>query len=353
MPYGAIAVDTFQNSNGQTISTQPPGFRNRIINGDMRIDQRNVGASTTITATAYTLDRWQAYCGGVASKFSVQQNSGSVTPPTGFTNYLGAVSASADSVLSTDRFGINQTIEGLNVTDLAWGTVNAKTVTLSFWVRSSLTGTFGGSIQNYAANRSYPFTYTINSANTWEYETITIPGDVTGTWLTTNSGFATLNFNLGAGSTYSGTSGAWAAADYRTPSGSTSVVGTSGATFYLTGVQLEVGSQATSFDYRDFGRELMLCQRYYESYNYPQVAVAAGIPNALQYAFSFAVTKRTAPTMTLPASTNQGLNKTNGATLTPAYAWSSSGTINSFQIYAGDSNIGGFVTGTATASAEL
>ena len=257
---------TFADSSVQ--SSAGNGFKNRIINGDMRIDQRNAGASTTITATAYTLDRWQAYCGGVSSKFSVQQNAGSVTPPTGFVNYLGTTSASAYSISSSDRFGINQSIEGLNASDLGWGTANAKTVTLSFWVRSSLTGTFGGSIQNYAATRSYPFSYTITSANTWELETITIPGDTSGTWLTTNSGFATINFGLGTGSTYSGTAGAWATADYRSSTSATSVVGTNGATFYITGVQLEVGSSASSFESRDYGRELQLCQRYFEM-SYP------------------------------------------------------------------------------------
>jgi hypothetical protein len=264
MPYGILAADQIQSSvTGVSLGAgNATRFKNRLINSDMAIDQRNAGASVTITATAYTLDRWQAYCGGVSSKFSVQQNSASVTPPVGFANYLGAVSLSAYSVSSTDRFGINQSIEGLNAADLGWGTANAKTVTLSFWVRSSLTGTFGGSIQNYAATRSYPFSYTINSANTWEYETITIPGDTSGTWLTTNSGFATINLAIGTGSTYSGTAGAWATADYRSTTGATSVVGTNGATFYITGVQLEVGSIATGFEEVDYTTQLQMCQRY-------------------------------------------------------------------------------------------
>jgi hypothetical protein len=238
------------------------GFRNRIINGDMRIDQRNAGASVTPTSGQYLVDRWLA---GVtqASKFSVQQNAGSVTPPAGFTNYLGVTSLSAYSIVSSDIFFIAQRIEGLNCADLAWGTANAKTVTLSFWVRSSLTGTFGGSLANSGSTRSYPFTYTISAANTWEQKSVTIAGDTSGTWLTTNGIGINVHFSLGSGSTYSGTAGAWAAANYTSATGATSVVGTNAATFYITGVQFEVGSVATPFERRDYGRELMLCQRYY------------------------------------------------------------------------------------------
>jgi hypothetical protein len=237
-------------------------FKNRIINGDMRIDQRNSGASVTPTDGQYTVDRWAAFR-SQASKYTVQQNAGSVTPPVGFTNYLGATSSSAYSITSTDYFSIAQYIEGFNVADFGWGTANAQTVTLSFWVRSSLTGTFGGAIQNSALNRSYPFSYTINSANTWEKETITIPGDTSGTWLTTNGKGVTVNLSLATGSTFSGTAGTWAATNYSSVTGATSVVGTSGATFYITGLQLEVASNATSFEYVDYTTQLAMCQRYY------------------------------------------------------------------------------------------
>jgi hypothetical protein len=243
------------------------GFKNRIINGAMVIDQRNAGASVTPTTGVHTLDRWLAAAYSASSKFSVQQNAGSVTPPAGFTNYLGVTSLSAYSVSSSDFLSIIQSIEGFNIADLGWGTANAKTVTLSFWVRSSLTGTFGGSLANQDGSRSYPFSYTITTANTWEYETITIAGDTTGTWLTTNGLGLALRIGLGVGSTYSGTAGAWAAgANYFSATGATSIVGTNGATFYITGVQLEVGSTATSFDYRPYTTELQLCQRYYQTY---------------------------------------------------------------------------------------
>jgi len=262
MPYGLIATDSITDSNGGVLAPSSSVFRNRLINSDMRIDQRNAGASVTATSgVLYTIDRWFANS-SQASKFTIQRNAGSVTPPVGFTNYLGTTSSSAYSVLTSDYFAVSQAIEGLNVADLGWGTANAQTITVSFWVRSSLTGTFGGSIINSAGNRSYPFTYTINSANTWEKETITIAGDTSGTWLTTNGVGLYLSFSLGAGATYSSTAGAWAAGNFNSATGATSVVGTNGATFYITGVQLEKGSTATSFDYRPYGTELALCQRY-------------------------------------------------------------------------------------------
>ena len=264
MTYGTINTDLMTTSDGVS-SAGLYGFKNRIINGAMIIDQRNAGASTTPTVSAtYNLDRWQVGI-TVASKFSVQQNAGSVTPPTGYSKYLGCTSLSAYSVLTGDSLRIQQPIEGQNMVDFAWGTASASTVTLSFWVRSSLTGTFGGSITNSNGTRSYPYTYTVSSANTWEQKSVTIAGDTTGTWLTDNGVGAIVAFSLGAGATYSGTAGAWASGFYLSATGATSVVGTNGATFYITGVQLEKGSTATSFDYRPYGTELSLCQRYYES----------------------------------------------------------------------------------------
>jgi hypothetical protein len=239
------------------------GFRNRIINGDMRIDQRNNGASVTPTVNGtYVLDRWLCVL-TQASKYSVQRNAGGVTPPAGFTNYLGVTSLSAYSLLSSDLFWVDQRIEGFNAADLAWGTASAKTVTLSFWVRSSLTGTFGGNLNNDKVSaRSYPYTYTITSANTWEYKTIQIPGDTTGTWGSDNTTGILVAFGLGWGSTYNGTANTWAATT-TLPTGATSIVGTNGATFYITGVQLEPGPVATPFEQRPIGTELALCQRYY------------------------------------------------------------------------------------------
>jgi hypothetical protein len=260
--------------------------RNRIINGDMRIDQRNAGASVTASTTGneiYTLDRW-SYFASQASKFSVQQNAAAVTPPAGFTNYLGITSSSAYSITSSDWFTIKQSIEGFNGSDLGWGTANAKTVTLSFWVRSSLTGTFGGSVRNSLGNRSYPFSYSIPVANTWTLISITIAGDTSGTWATDNTTFAQIFFGLGVGSSNSGTAGAWAASGFGSATGATSVVGTNGATFYITGVQLEQGSTATPFERRLYNQELANCQRYFEK-SYP-ISVVPGANSGNGAAFS-------------------------------------------------------------------
>ena len=298
----AITLDTSLNATmaGYVNAPNTFGFKNRIINGDMRIDQRNAGASVTQTvASTYTVDRFAIF-GSVTSKFTAQRNAASVTPPVGFTNYLGITSSSAYTVGSTEEFELYQSIEGLNTADLAWGTANAATVTLSFWVRSSLTGTFGGALQNSAGNRSYPFTYTINSANTWEKETITIAGDTSGTWLTTNGIGITVYFGLGVGSTKSGTAGAWSGSYLTSATGATSVVGTSGATFYLTGVQLERGSAATSFDYVDYGRSLMQCQRYYQTFT-----VTSDWGNSSSYAMAagtYLTEMRAAPTATYTPS---------------------------------------------------
>jgi hypothetical protein len=256
---------TFNDASLQGAAASPYVLKNRIINGAMVIDQRNAGASVTITdtgANTYTLDRWFAY-GQVASKFSVQQNAGSVTPSTGFTNYLGVTSLSAYTVGAGEVFVIGQQVEGLNVSDLAWGTASAKTVTLSFQVYSSLTGTFGGALQNSAQNRSYPFSYTVSSANTWTTVSVTIAGDTTGTWLTTNGVGIRIFFSLGVGATNSGTAGSWAGATYWSATGAVSVVGTSSATFYITGVQLEQNTSATPFERRLYNQELANCQRYY------------------------------------------------------------------------------------------
>ena len=254
------AVNIAQSgSNNQT-------FRNRIINGAMTISQRNGTSSVTGNDGVYGVDRFVTIA-SQSSKLTVQQDAGAVTPPAGFGDYLGYTSSSAYSITSTDYFGIVQHIEGFNTADFAWGTVNAQPVTLSFWVRSSLTGTFGGAITNAAQNRCYPFTYTISAANTWEYKTVTVPGDTTGTWVgATNGRGLSMYFSLGIGSTYSGTAGAWAGSTFYSATGATSVVGTNGATFYITGVQLEEGTAASPFENRLYGTELSLCRRYFARY---------------------------------------------------------------------------------------
>jgi len=264
MAYGTVNADVIGTSvaNSNIGAGNASLMKNRIINGAMVISQYNGTSSVTPTATAYVIDRWQALI-SQASKLSFQQNAGSVATPVGFNNYLGATSLSAYTVGATDYFTITQKIEGFNTADLGWGTANAKTVTVSFQVYSSLTGNFGLVLRNSASTRCYPVSYSIPVANTWTTISITIAGDTTGTWIGATNGIGIeLDFGLGVGSTYSGASGAWSGTSYLGVTGATSVVGTNGATFYITGVQLEVGSSATGFEYRHYQQELALCQRY-------------------------------------------------------------------------------------------
>jgi hypothetical protein len=251
--YGGSSI-TFED--GSIVSSGSQGFKNKIINGAMMINQRG---GTVTTDNTYCLDRY-LFRETTDGSASVQQSS---IAPTDFINSLLFTVTGTDSSLSTNQYAaIQQRIEGLNIVDLNWGTANAKTVTLSFWVRSSVTGTFGASLSNSAGDRSYPFSYTINSADTWEKETITIPGDTTGTWLTTSGIGIQLNLSMAAASNLLGTANTWASAFYIGTTGDTNLHATNGATFYISGVQLEKGTTASSFEFRSYGKELMLCQRY-------------------------------------------------------------------------------------------
>jgi len=292
------------------------GMKNRIINGNMTIDQRNAGASLTITANPqYTLDRWYA---GVtnASKISVQQSS---TAPTGFTKSMLVTSLAATTPGTSELYYMQQSIEGYNVSDLDFGLVTAKTITISFWVRSSLTGAFGAVLLNASSNRSFPFNYTISTADTWTKITQTIIGDTTGTWATDNSVGFQLRFGLGAGATYQGTAGSWGTTNAVTTTGATSVVGTSGATWYVTGVQLEAGTTATDFENLQYGQQLALCQRYYwkwipiTGYN----MIGAGYSSSSTYAYIVTtnpIPMRSAPTLASGGSFRLCSNTCNAVT---------------------------------------
>ena len=368
MAYGTVNADVIGTSvaNSNIGAGNATRFKNRIINGDMRIDQRNAGASVTPANTNYTLDRWKCYL-TQSSKFTIQQNASSATLPAGFTNYLGVTSSSAYSVGSSDYFVVSQSIEGLNIADLGWGTANAKTVTLSFWVRSSLTGTFGGSFGNNAGDRSYPFSYTISSANTWTQISITIAGDTSGTWLTNNSGGIWLYFGLGVGSTFSGTANTWAAANYVSATSATSVVGTNAATWYITGIQLEVGSSATGFEYVDYGTQLEMCQRYfYRVYDQQNTGGGVATSSTVNSRYSFPITMRSSPTVSVTTSgswvvgNDYSANYTAGTVGITGYAYSPQGgriTINGFSGLPGSGTFlaGSDATGTGAIglSAEL
>jgi hypothetical protein len=307
-----------QASGGTGTTTGYYGFKNRLINSAMVIDQRNAGAAITPSANgpAYTVDRW-AYYNDQVSKLTYQQNYGTVTPPAGFKNYLGVYVASAATVGASDEFDLFQRIEGFNTADLGFGAAGASTITLSFWVRSTLTGTFGGVLANSANSRIYPFTYTISASNTWEQKSVTIAGDTSGTWVGATNGIGlTVLFSMGAGSTRLGTAGAWASTLYTGATGQVNLVATAGATFYITGVQLEKGSTATSFDYRPYGTELNLCMRYFQSYSFADASmIATGATtstSAGNIPINLLVPMRTAPsTITIPSV------GTSGGTWTP------------------------------------
>jgi len=285
---------------GEFNSDSSFGFKNRIINGNMVINQRAFSGTIT-TDNTYTLDRFAART-SQASKYSVAQSSAA---PAGFNNSLLATSLSSYALTATDFFGIQYSIEGYNTADLGWGTANGKTVTLSFWVNSSLTGTFGGQLFNDAGSVSsgYTYSYTITVANTWQQVSITVPAPPNSTtWGTTNSFGIVAWFNLGTGTTYSTAPNVWNTSFFGGPTGNTSVVGTNGATFYITGVQLEVGSTATSFDYRSIGTELALCQRYFWKPN--QGFLMQGITSGrVGTNVVFPVTMRATPTMSIATST--------------------------------------------------
>ena len=284
-------------------TAQYTGFKNRIINGRMEIDQRNAGAAVNFAGGNFPVDRMRlSVNNGGSGVASAQQNLNSLTPPTGFTNYIGMTVTTASTMGASEAWRITQRIEGLNTADLAFGTAGASSVALSFWVRSNLTGTFGGVLQNSAANRNYVFSYSISAANTWEYKTITITGDTSGTWLTTNGIGMLLSLSVGAGTSVQASAGSWTASSVDSVTGQVNVLATIGNTFYVTGLQLEKGSTATSFDFRSFGTELALCQRYFESSN-PTDQLAympfSGYSSIEFYGtFMYKVTKRAVPSVT-------------------------------------------------------
>ena len=349
-----LTFDGTNLSSGGTLAMASSFKRNRIINGNMLIDQRNAGASVTAVDSGYTLDRWQTYS-GAASKFTVQQQTSVV--PTGFTNALKVTSSSAYTAAAGEAFSVNQNIEGYNVADLGFGTANAKTITISFWVYSSLTGTFGAAIRNANASRSYPFSYSISSANTWEQKTVTIVGDTTGTWTTTNGIGIAMSFNLGSGSNFLATANAWNSNFSVGVTGNVSVVGTSGATFYITGVQLEVGSSATPYELQIYSDQLAQCQRYYWNWaasQYVRFSIAYNdASTSAQIPIFMPVPLRATPTLVMTNMTSNGVAITaSGVSVSNSNAWITAAgtglTVGAAQIYPAPST-----TGVIALNAEL
>jgi len=285
--------------NVAAIPNSPLTFRNKIINGHFLWDQRGNGtvwAGAAANVQTYTMDRWY-YVQTVGSRFSLQRQLSA--GPAGLNSWLRTTSSAATTPGASAIYVVAQKIEGFNIADLGWGTADAKTVTLSFWVRSSLTGTFGGALFNGAASRNYVFSYSISAANTWEYKTVVIPGDTTGTWITTSGVGVQLYFDLGNGASSRGTPGSWSAANVYGPTGATNVIGVNGATWDLTGVQFEIGSTATPFEMPDLGTQAAQVYRYYQIQGNTEyhVCPAPGATFASTYPVHFPVVMRTTPTL--------------------------------------------------------
>lgn len=261
---------------GAAINPLATGMRNRIINGAMMIDQRYSGTANTVNANVnnqYNLDRWTWYNTMGTGAFTVQQMNAANTSasnyeansaPAGFINSMKMTVSTANTTPAAASFcRVIQPVEGLNVTDLGWGTSSAKPVTLSFWVKSSLAGSYSAVLLNNTGTRTNPQSYTISAANTWQYVSITYAGDTTGTWLTNNNIGVFVDFWFAGGSLYVTSSPGWNGGTGYEITGQSNLMATVGNTFYITGVQLEVGTTATPFEFRHYGQELALCQRYY------------------------------------------------------------------------------------------
>ena len=286
------------------------GFKNRIINGAMTVSQYNGTNSVTLTTGVYFIDRYYTNL-NPGSGHTGQQVT---TVPNGnFINSVKLTVGTGGTATAAQQARFVQSIEGLNIYDLGWGTANAQSITLSFWVQSSITGTYPVGFANDSGAACYVGTYAISTANTWTYVTITVPGPTSGTWITSNNRGIKVAWGLGAGSNYNQAAGSWSysGTDQYSVSGAANWIGTSGATFYITGVQLEAGSTATSFDYRPYGTELALCQRYYQylagSTATGDQYIASGMCNTsvqARFPYVLPVQMRVGPGVTFPSASN-------------------------------------------------
>ena len=288
--------------------------RNLIINGAMQVWQRGTGSTAVGSTNTYHADRWLAREDSDGSLTTEQ----STDAPANFKYSNKVTVTSADtSIGAAQKCYFSQRVEGTVFDSLGFGTSAAKTTTLSFYVKSSLTGTFSGSLTNDNNNRSYPYEYTISSANTWERKSVTFPGDTTGTWDTGSSDWLELYWDLGIGSNFEGSAGAWVAAQDFGTSGSTKLIGTNGATWLISGVQWEQGETATPFEHRSFGDELASCQRYYYQMAKvsagAEVVIAGATSGGTNFSAYMPLVMRSAPTITWPTSSgvrqgNQAFN---------------------------------------------
>jgi hypothetical protein len=262
------ATDAFVQAALATVGAQSYAFRNRIINGDFRVDQRRQGASVLQTGV-YACDRWSFTVIGTGSKITTGRNLNGIAPPPGFMTYMGAQVTTAYAVTASDVIAFNHVIEGINIADLGWPQAAPQPVTLSFWVYSSLTGNFGATLKHGAGTYSYPFLFNIPAANVWTRITVTVPGPVAGpAWPTDVQAGMYLCFCLGGGANWTQPPNVWTVNNTVGANGQVQFIGTAGAVFYMTGVQMELAGVASPFERRFYDLELSLCQRYFQRWDY-------------------------------------------------------------------------------------
>ena len=281
------------------------GRRNIIHNGAFTVDQRATAVTFT-NGTTKTVDRWRASSANLDQATVVMQQSTTVPSGAGFGNSLQFNVTGAETSLDADEFlWVGQFIEGQNLQHLAHNTSSAKKITLSFWVRSHVAGDYGILFFKPNATRGYTTSYTVNAVDTWEYKTITIDGDTSGAILNDNSTQLNIYFALAMGSDgKGGGTAAWSAysGNQFTISAQTNILSATGS-WYITGVQLEVGEAATPFEHRSYGEELALCQRYYiqtPSFSaQKRMFNDGGATKALCVSGDFPVTMRASPSITV------------------------------------------------------
>ena len=278
--------------------------RNLIINGAFSVFQRGTSATTVNGNDIFAADRFKGWANG-GGTFTVEQSTDVPNNEFEFSAKL-TNTATDGSVAASDNYRWATDLEGYTVSQLGYGHSDAKAVTLSFWVKSSLAGTYCGALYSTTASRHYIYEYTISSANTWEKKTITITsGDTTGSWNKTNGNGLRIYWGFGSGTDYQGTAGAWTAGEKWETSNQAAWIGSASATFYITGVQLEVGDTATPFEHRSYGDELARCQRYCEIWTLSQYRGPAFQVRDSTHThgyWPFKVQKRSAPTVTFSGS---------------------------------------------------
>jgi len=255
------------------------GNRNLIINGGMQVWQRGSAATAAVNSSYSTVDRFEFYLSG-GGAYTTEKSTGHLADTGHDTALKISVTTADTSIASGDYYSFLQKIEAQNLQQLQYGTSSAKEMTLSFWVRATKTGTQTVFLtKNDATSYNFVQEYTINQSDTWEYKTIKIPA-LTASGITNDNGLGIqLGWILKYGSTYDGTAGSWSTSSIFTTANAVNNMDSTSNTFYLTGVQLEVGDTATPFEHRSYGDELARCQRYFQRFKGLTGNTISGISN--------------------------------------------------------------------------